>query len=280
LRPDFLLLHQGAAAMPALLTRVTRRPPEFAGLPMLLTDIASLDDFEAAISQGMDYLCGALGTSAPSTTPGRAATLPPEVQRIGQLMNRLATGAETPVIVSEIKGDVSLSYALLRRLSSASYAQIDTGGSIDKAVLMLGRRELHRWLSMLLLQFAPRRKVSKALQEVALWRSRLFELMAQHAGESDPGQLFTLGLASMLGPILNIDASRVVDTLNLPPPARAALLTQDGPWGVYLQVATRLASGHSDGEGTAAAPFGGMTALQVIAEEAWVWAARHVDTGT
>ena len=47
----------------------------------------------------------------------------PEARRIGYLLNLLVTGAETGSIVREIKGDVSLSYRLLKRLNSASFAQ-------------------------------------------------------------------------------------------------------------------------------------------------------------
>jgi EAL and modified HD-GYP domain-containing signal transduction protein len=276
-RPEFLLRSQGATGMPIVLEQLRQRPAALAGLPVVLMDIANLDDFELALTQGVDYLCGALTADATKRHEGKG--LPPEVQHIGSLMHGLASGADTSDIVSGIKGDIGLSYALLRRLNSAAYAQLETGGSIDKAVLMLGRRELHRWLSMLLLQYGPKRKVSTALQEIALWRSRLFELMAEQGGEPEAGRFFTLGLASLLGPMLGVSPMVVVDTLKLPADARAALIDQAGPWWVYLALAEQLNTQAERAELPAAARFGGMAAVQALSDQAWTWAARHVDRG-
>ena len=78
--------------------------------------------------------------------------------RIGNLLNLLVTGAENNDIVANIKSDVGLSYRLLQRINSASFARINAGASIDQAVLLLGRGELYRWLSLLLFQFAALEK--------------------------------------------------------------------------------------------------------------------------
>ena len=277
--PDFVMLHQGPDPMSTLLEATKTWPQALRDLPTLVTDVASIKDVELALSSGIRYACGALVPPAQPLSPADTLPLPPEVQRVGQLLNQLVIGTDTAVIVSDIKSDVGLSYRLLRRINSASFAQLHAEASVDQAVLMLGRNELYRWLSLLLVQFAGKRKASSALQEVTLWRSRLLELLAQEKNEPAPGQLFTLGLASMLGPLLKISQDDVVSTLNLPAPARQALLDQAGPWHIYLYMAllvqTQSLAEHSE----LAEPFGGVERVMALADDAWVWAweAEHVN---
>ena len=277
--PDFVMLHQGSDPMRTLLEATKTWPLALRDVPTLVTDVASIDDVELALASGISYACGALTPPAQSLSPADVLPLPPEVQRVGQLLNQLVIGTETAVIVSDIKSDVGLSYRLLRRINSASFAQLHAEASIDQAVLMLGRNELYRWLSLLLVQFAGKRKASSALQEITLWRSRLLELLAQENKEPVPGQLFTLGLASMLGPLLKISQDEVVSTLNLPAPARQALLDQAGPWHVYLHLALLVQTQSLGEHGELAEPFGGVDRVMALADEAWAWAwdAEHAN---
>ena len=277
--PDFVMLHQGPDPMSTLLEAVKTWPQALRDLPTLVTDVASINDVELALSSGIRYACGALAPPAQPLSPADALPLPPEVQRVGQLLNQLVIGTDTAVIVSDIKSDVGLSYRLLRRINSASFAQLHAEASVDQAVLMLGRNELYRWLSLLLVQFAGKRKASSALQEITLWRSRLLELLAQENKEPVPGQLFTLGLASMLGPLLKISQEDVVSTLNLPAPARQALLDQAGPWHLYLHMALLVQTQSLGEHSELAEPFGGVERVMALADDAWAWAweAEHAN---
>ena len=170
---------------------------------------------------------------------------------------------------------------MLKRLNSARFAHIQAAASIDQAVLLLGRNELYRWLSLMMVQFAGRRKASSALQEMTLWRSRFLELLALQAKEAAPGQLFTLGLASMLGTILHISQKNVVSTLNLPPLAAQALLEYSGPWYDYLLLARQLEQHQLDETSALVARFGGATRVTELEDDAWAWAwaAEHSNAG-
>lgn len=272
LTPDFVLVHQAAEPMDALLQTINQRPEPLRQLPTLITDIEKTEDVELALAGGASYACGSLAPAAFTVSPTEARPIPPEAQRVGQLLNQLVIGTDTSVIVSDIKSDVGLSYRLLRRINSASFAQLNGDASIDQAVLMLGRNELYRWLSLLLVQFGGKRKVSSALQEITLWRSRLLELLAMENKEAIPSQLFTLGLASMLGPLLKLSPDDVVATLNLPGPARQALLEQTGPWYAYLQMALLVEGQRLAEQPELAEPFGGVERVMALADDAWAWA--------
>lgn len=208
---------------------------------------------------------------------GDTQPLPPEVSRVAQLLHQLSSGADTDLIVSAIKGDIGLSFRLLQRINSASFAQLGAASSIDQAVLMVGRTELQRWLSLMLMQFTGTRKAASALQEIALWRSRLVELLAVERDEAEPGQFFTLGLASMLGMLLNINTAEVVKILSLPPVAAQALLEHTGPWHVYLRTAEQIEAQKMTEEQAVVDEFGSAARVMELSNNAWTWAAANVD---
>lgn len=291
LRPDFLLLGPTAPTIAALLEGVKTSSPTLRHLPIILTDIAKVEDLELALQSGVSYASGAMAAAAPAPMAvddaggetlaakgmGDAQPLPPEVSRVAKLLHQLSSGADTELIVSAIKGDIGLSFRLLQRINSASFAQLGAAASIDQAVLMLGRNELQRWLSLMLMQFTGMRKAGSALQEIALWRSRLVELLAIEQGEAEPGQFFTLGLASMLGMLLSTSTAEVVKILSLPPLAAQALLEHTGPWHVYLRTAAQVETQKITEAQVVADGFASAARVMALSNDAWAWAAANAD---
>lgn len=273
--PDFVMLRQGANAMSTLLDSIGTWPPAWQGRPILVTDICDVEELEMALYNGVTYVCGVLDREANPCDPASQQPVPPEVRRVGLLLSQLVAGAETAVIVNEIKGDIGLSYRLLRLINNATYAQLGSHASVEQAVLLLGRYELYRWLSMLLVEFAGSRKAVSAMQELTLWRSRLLELMAMERCEDAPDQFFTLGLASMLGQLLKISQAEVVSTLNLPAFAAQALLERSGPWHPYLELTKRLEANTLDLSAEPTPLFSDPTSLLMLSDQAWRWAAEQ-----
>lgn len=276
--PDFVLLLQGAHAMSTVLESMAAWPTAWHSLPVFVSDIGAVEDLEMALYNGATYACGKLdseATTATATAASGQSPLLPKVQRVGLLLSQLTAGADTAVIVDEIKGDIGLSYRLLRLMNNASYAQLGSNASVEQAVLVLGRYELHRWLSVLLMEFAGSRKAASALQEVTLWRSRLLELMAIEQQERAPEQFFTLGLASMLGQLLKITEPEVVSALNLPAFARQALLEHAGPYYPYLALVKRLEVRPLNLSDDIAAKFRDTARLLKLSDQAWQWAAKQ-----
>lgn len=275
LQPDFVLLHQGSQDMDAVLAPIAHWPGELLNLPKVLTDVGHLEDLELALSSGIAYVCGALVQRTPAT-PSDVLPLPPQSRRIATLLQMIINGASTQALVEHIKGDVGLSFRLLKRLKAAELSHLQDCDSVEQAVQLLGRNELYRWLSMLLLGASSKRRTSLALQEVALWRARLLELLAIQQQQPAPGQLFALGLASMLGPLLGISRQEVVDTLNLNAQGRQALLNHSGPWAPYLQVVQSLESHATDAAGPFAQPAEGQPSVSDTSEQAWQWASANM----
>ncbi|MEO6855394.1 MAG: HDOD domain-containing protein [Rhodoferax sp.] len=274
--PDFLLVRPGTPeAVTGLIAAVKAPPAGLANIPFIATDMACVEDMERALQGGVHLASGSLTATTMAATLAKAGPLAPEVGRVALLISKLAAGAETADIVGDIKGDIGVSVRLLQRMNSASYAHLGGISSIDQAVMLLGRNDLHRWLSLMLMQFAGSRQLSSALQEVALWRARLVELLAVERGESEPGRFFTLGLASKLGLILKMAPTDVVSTLSLPPEGAQALLSESGPWFVYLRTAQDVENQTASEASAAADGFTSAVRVLELSSQAWAWAAEN-----
>ncbi len=273
--PDFVLLLQGQSSISGLVGEFAARPQAFKGLPALATDLGSEEDLEAALLGGISYVCGAFQRNATPAPGALRQRVPPDVIRLVNLMHLLQTDAELAALVNDIKGDVGLSYRLLSVMKGATYANHSAGLNIEQTVLTLGRNELHRILSIMLLRYTGARKVSSALEVIALWRARLLELLATERDEASPGHFFTLGLVSMLGSILKQDLSDVVEKLSLADPAKQALLSLEGPWSPYLRVAMEVEGQTLDSSGLHLADFGGADRISALSDTAWDWAEQQ-----
>ncbi|MBI5256771.1 MAG: HDOD domain-containing protein [Burkholderiales bacterium] len=260
--PDFLTL-PGCTGPTA--------PPARPSVPRLALDLPGIDAVEAALAAGARLACCSLA-NAPE--PAEARPLTPQTHRLLTLMNELARDGDTAAVVNAIKSDVSLSYRLLRQLNSAAVSPSGELGSIEQAVALLGRNELYRWVSVMLVRQAPPRPASPALQAMALARARLFELLGEAAGEPQPGALFTMGLASMLPLLLQARMPDALASLQLHPLASQALLERQGPWCAYLTLTEVLDEGDLEEADSLAQPFGGLPALMAMSARAWLFATQ------
>jgi EAL and modified HD-GYP domain-containing signal transduction protein len=237
--PDFLLLPRDddpSVLMAALRHCRETRP----GVALLAPHLPNLAVLEATLQAGITY--AACRTDGPAD-PREARALPPQARHLLALMARLARDADTAEVVAAVKADVGLSYRLLRQLNSAAVAPGVELGSIEQAVAMLGRNELYRWVSVLLVRQGPQRPAAPALQAMALARARFFELLAEARGDTPAGALFTLGLASLLPKLLQTSMEEALASLQLHPHAEEALMQRQGPWRHHLVLAEMLDEG-------------------------------------
>jgi c-di-GMP-related signal transduction protein len=156
-----------------------------------------------------------------------------------ELLNLLRDPDSTDGRVEDaFRGDVSLTYKLLRTVNAAS-----VGGrgiqSILHAIRLVGRGELHKWLSLLLVSsVAGRGGTDAELVHLAIQRARFCELVARQSRDSRSADaLFLVGLFSLLDAILHQPLAEILQRIELADEARRALLTRSGPWASTLALA-------------------------------------------
>ena len=258
---DFILLPAGSVGLEALLAMVRQCQAAHPGVMLVATGFASIEDLEEALQAGVALVAGRVDATRATREKRPLQTA---MQRICLLLNRVVTDQDAALIAQDISADVPLSYRMLRYVNSPAVGLSRAVESIEQAVMVLGRNELYRWLSVLLLSSADGRKASRALPEIALARER---------GVAQPDALFTVGLLSLLDVMLQMPLAEALAPLNLGDVARQALLEQRGEWHDYLALAIELEHHDLDAAASRAGPFGGLDLVLGCSEQAWRWAA-------
>jgi c-di-GMP phosphodiesterase len=149
-----------------------------------------------------------------------------------QLLNLVRNEATPTAQVEQgIKRDPAMTFKLLRIVNSAAmgFKGIE---SIPHALRLLGRTQLERWLTLLVMaSFATGGARQRELFKLSLTRARLLELMSD-AGDRD--QRFLVGMFSMLHVLLQAPMRDVIATLQLSDTVSQALLERSGPHGPLL----------------------------------------------
>ncbi len=131
-------------------------------------------------------------------------------------------------IESIIKHDVSLAYKLFRFINSASYGFRVEIRSISHALLLLGKREIKRWLTIIVMSGIGKEKPME-LMVTAVIRARFLESIAEEFKlEDHPSDLFLIGMFSLVEAFIDLPMSEILAELPLDDHVKTVLMGEDG----------------------------------------------------
>lgn len=152
------------------------------------------------------------------------------------ILNSVSQDAEINVIEAGFKKDTALSFKLLRYINSVGFGLSCEIQSINHALTILGRKQLYRWLTLLMVT-AGENSTPPALMKTSITRGRLTELLGETYFEKhDRDNLFIVGVFSLLDAILKMPMEKVLEKIQLPEAVTEALLTRGGIYGPFLQL--------------------------------------------
>ena len=155
-----------------------------------------------------------------------------------RLLNLLHNERTTDAALeAAFQSDVALCYKLLRMVNAAAIGGQGIS-SIPQAVRLVGRRTLHRWLSVILVaSLGATSDVSHEMALTAMTRARMCELLVANArGAADTGSAFIVGLLSLLDVLLEVPMDKILDRIELSDDIRGALVGRGGPLAQPLQL--------------------------------------------
>lgn len=269
---SFVLLHAGEGSLDPLFAALDRCAQEQPLLARVVLDLPGVEAIEQALERGASLAAGRVEPGAGALAQRRIVQ--PATQRLCQLLNDVVADRDTAQIGAALRADLALSYRLLRFVNSPAVGLAQPVESVEQAVMVLGRAELYRWLSVLLTASGSGRKASRALQEVAMARARLLELLAADRADTPPPALFTVGLLSMLDALLQVPLAEALAPLQIADAAREAIVDHAGPWWPLLQLAAAVERHDLAVAEPLAAAHGGLDAVLAKAEQAWAWSAE------
>lgn len=126
--------------------------------------------------------------------------------------------------------DATLTFKLLRYVNSAAFTQRKEIDSIHEALAMVGGDTIRKWTNLILMMRLSEGKPTSLLV-TALVRARMCELLES---DSNRGQIFTVGLLSLLDALMDQPLVELLDELALSASIKLALLDHEGENGEIL----------------------------------------------
>jgi len=237
----YVLADYDAGSSLAGLARLSRQAQP--SLSLLIEHPPHWQAFEACAALGLPVFFENLCTAPRQLPPaGRLGT---QAALILQLMQMVRSDAGIRELEKVFQRDATLSYNLLRHINSANFGlEIE---SLRQAVTMLGYAPLYRWLSILLARSSTS-GFSPALLNAAIVRGRFVELLGlKMLSGSEAGNLFVVGLFSLLDQLLGMPMEQVLRQVTLTDSVVQALVSREGVYGPFLTLAQACEGGGAGG---------------------------------
>ena len=221
----------------ATLTRALRRPQK----KLLAEKVETQEEFHLCLELGFDYFQG-YHFARPHMLSGKK--IAPSDVVILALLDLLKSQADDRTIETAVKRDALVSLNLLRLVNSRAARPGQRIDSLAQALQLLGRRQLQRWLQILLYT-APGDAVElrSPLLQMASTRGKLLELMSLKVTPEDPAAAdtaFTVGIMSLAEAMLSVPMHDILENVDVATEVRAALIDRTGTFGQMLRVAEVL----------------------------------------
>ena len=211
--------------------------------PHLARGVADGLRHKQCVAAGFAWFCGDFAlkrdlTASPSDGTSR--------KRLLTLLGLLARDAESRELEALLKQDPALSYHLLKLVNSAAFALSTPITSFGQAINLLGRRQLQRWLQLLLYARQQDDGLPNPLLPLAARRAAQMEMLCKlQGGDREQQDLaFMTGVFSMLDVLFGMPMQDIVRALSLDAYVVKALLERDGQLGAQLRLTESASVSH------------------------------------
>lgn len=198
---------------------------------LVIEKVETLEQFDAYKAIGFRRFQGFYFARPETFT---AKVINPSFDSVLNLLNLVSQDSENNEIESGFKRDAALSFKLLRYINSVGFGLSCEIQSINHALTILGRKQLYRWLTLLMVT-AGENTTPPALMKTSITRGRLTELLGEgYFDKHDRDNLFIVGVFSLLDAILKMPMENILEKIQLPETVTEALLTRGGIYGPFL----------------------------------------------
>ncbi len=199
------------------------------GVNLLAEKVESYYDFKQAKDLGYKYFQGYF-FGKPEVFSGR--DIPGyTVNYLNMLRESSRADLDFDKMEQIFRRDVALSFKLLKFINSSFFGLKNKISSVKQALVLLGRKEILKWISLLALQNIAQEKPNEIVV-LSLVRARFEELLAFQIGWSKKNnQAFLCGLFSMVDAMLDRPMNDILKELPLDDDIVTALLRGDNDLG-------------------------------------------------
>jgi EAL and modified HD-GYP domain-containing signal transduction protein len=233
---DFVKIDVRAMPLPALTALAPRLKRD--NKKLLAEKVETRAQFDTGMGLGFDYFQGYY-FARPAIIGGRK--LSPSQLALVELMAVVTSDTDNIEIERAVKRDVALALNLLRLVNTPAIGARQRIDSVSQALVVLGRRQLQRWLQIMLYAEPGRKGPGTVpLLMLATTRGRLLELLARRLR---PNQrhvadiAFTVGIMSLMDTLFGIPMDEIVRQIPVIDEVANALTGRAGFFGELLRLA-------------------------------------------
>lgn len=233
---DIVKIDVGRHGPDVLAARVSQLKP--LGRKLLAEKVETVEQMALCKQLGFDLFQGYY-FAKPSIIAGKE--LNPSQLALVRLLALVMEDADTSAIENAFKLEPGLTINMLRLTNSVGSGLSIKITSLRHAISILGRRQLQRWLQLLIYtnpQGGLASGVSPLLQ-LAATRGRLMELLADRLMSHNrefSDQAFMVGIMSLMPALLGVSMEAILEQLPVAQRVRLALIDHAGQHGHLLQL--------------------------------------------
>jgi len=239
-----LIAPLGTLSDPGVTNRLPERPT---GTPFWISGVNTPDELLGAKAYGADAVQGLFWRVGQDKA--RSST---DQMNLMQLLDRVNSDADSHELETFIGRSPTLLFNLLRLVNSVAIrGNRQRIHSISFAIELLGRRQLQRWVTLLLYaeRFDEQNLFSPLLVMTSL-RARMMESLCRHLGghyRSMADLAFMTGMLSLIDLAMGDSMAHLLRLAALAEPGEAALLRQEGPLAPLLRLVEASETGDANG---------------------------------
>ncbi|MET0322787.1 MAG: EAL domain-containing protein [Duganella sp.] len=225
--------------LPAL-ARVLKNPKQ----KLLAEKVETVEEFRQCMDLGFEYFQGYY-FARPVILSGKKIS--PSQRSVLHLLDLLDADASSHEIESMVKHDALITLNLLRLVNTPAVGTRYRINSVGHALMVLGRRQLRRWLQILLyVKSGGAQEFTSPLLQLATTRGKTIELLVEHLrpGERISADIgFTVGVMSLMDTLFSIHMQELLESVNVLDEVRVALLERAGEYGALLSLIEMIERG-------------------------------------
>lgn len=207
------------------------------GLRLLAERVETHEQFRDCAALGFEWFQGFFLARPSLVGVGRRRRTSHELSALRLLALLDRADANIDEVVEALSRDPTLSYRLLLVINSAAFGLRRRVDSLRQALVMLGLRRVHGWVTMMVLSGLSDRPPE--LLATALLRARMCELLGEQLLPDRGPACFTSGLLSLLDVMLETTWDELTPHLPLAPEVLAATVSCEGDMGAVLAAVIR-----------------------------------------
>jgi len=212
-----------------ILQRVGSRKIKF-----LAEKVETREDFVEALQLGYSYFQGYYFCKPVVITGKSIPIFKVNYLRLMEEINNPQVDFER--INTFIKGDVSLSYSLLKFINSSVFGFKTKINSIKHALVLLGLTEVRKWASIIVLQNMGEDKPNELIVNSVVRATFAEALARKTAFKEQAPNIFLMGMFSLIDAFLDRPLTDVLSELPLTVEIKRSLLGEDNPIRAFLDL--------------------------------------------